>query len=396
MSDSVGFRVARWRDLAGLTQQELADRVGVTREYISLIENGRRPVTKRSLLIGLADSLGVPVTDLLGEVDAPQSSDDLAIHRAAAAVRIALDDELEPVDVHPEQVDSDADALIRARMACDYAALAELLPRTITNARVMIATGADEARRVARTAMVRACVFGAYAMKTATQFDLATRLAERAQDTAQRLGEPAYGAAAHMALAQTAMAVGIRRRALRYAVDGAGLVQDQVDIAARTWYGQLHLQAALTSASLGMAAEAAEHLDLAEAAAHEVDGHGTAWHLEFTVDNVAIWRMGVALENGEPERAPELTRHVSSDAIRTPQRRARLHMDRGRGHYAAGNSEAAVRSFHAAFDTAPPEVRRRGTVREIVSQMVRDSRGSGDAALSSLAAKLKIDPAAAA
>jgi tetratricopeptide (TPR) repeat protein len=280
-------------------------------------------------------------------------------------------------------------------MACDYAALAELLPRTISAARQLADSGSAEARRVAGTALVRACVFGAYAMKTATEWDLATRLAERAQYTAERLGDPVYGAAAHMALAQTAMAVGIRRRALRYAVDGAGLVDGQTDVAAWAWYGQLHLQAALTSASLGLADEAVEHLDLADAAAQEVDGQGTAWHLEFTTDNIAIWRMGVALENGEPERAPELTRHVNPDAIRTPQRRARLHMDRGRGHYAAGNVEAAVRSFHAAFDTAPPEVRRRGTVREIVSQMVRDSRGAGDSALSSLATKLHIDPVAA-
>jgi len=35
------YRAARWRDTAGMTQQQLADRVGKTRAYISLIENGR-------------------------------------------------------------------------------------------------------------------------------------------------------------------------------------------------------------------------------------------------------------------------------------------------------------------------------------------------------------------
>lgn len=390
-TDYIGLRVARWRDLAGMTQQELADRVGKTREYISLIENGRRAVTKRSLLIDLAGALGVPVTDLLAEPDLPQTGDDLVIHRAVAAVRIALDDDDESEPVHPDALDRDADDLIRSRMACDYPAIARLLPLVVRQARrAIVASRSDEARRVARTALVRGCVFGAYAMKTATHFDLATRLAERAHATAVELGEPEYGAAAHMALAQTAMATGIRRRALTYAVDGAELVRGLDDDAARMWYGELQLQAALCSASLGRADDAEAHLAEADAAARTVVGN--PWHLEFTVDNVAIWRMGVALENGQPERAPEYTRHINPDTIRTPQRRARLHMDRGRGHYAAGNTAAAVRSFHAAHDTAPPEVQRRGSVREIVSQMVRDARGSGDSELQALAVKLHIDP----
>ncbi len=53
----------RWRFARGMTQQELANRAGVTRHTIMNIEHGR---TQPSLLLAyrLADILGVLVTDL--------------------------------------------------------------------------------------------------------------------------------------------------------------------------------------------------------------------------------------------------------------------------------------------------------------------------------------------
>lgn len=44
-SEWIGFRVACWRDVAGMTQQELADRVQISREHLSRIENGHKAVT---------------------------------------------------------------------------------------------------------------------------------------------------------------------------------------------------------------------------------------------------------------------------------------------------------------------------------------------------------------
>lgn len=90
-TDFMGLRVARWRDIGGLTQQQLADAVGVTREYISMIENGHRPVTKRSLLISLAQALGVSITDLTGQPYEPVSQEDLLIYSISSGVRTALD-----------------------------------------------------------------------------------------------------------------------------------------------------------------------------------------------------------------------------------------------------------------------------------------------------------------
>lgn len=396
-SDYVGLRVARWRDIAGMTQQDLADAIDKSREYVSMIENGHRAVTKRSLLISLARALGVAVSDLIGEPMEPVDRSDLAIHNAVAAVRIALDGdgELAPAS-NPGALDFDADRLIRARLACNYVLIAELLPKVIAASRHALASGrSGHARNVGLSALVRACVYGAYTLKTAGYIDLATRLAERARASADQLGDQVHIAAAHMATAQTAMATGVRRRALDAALAGAEVVAALPDSDARAWHGKLMVQAALSAASLGRHDAAAGYLDIADRAAAEVVGD--PWHMDFSTADVAIWRMGVALENGEAERAPVYARQVDVSRVRTPQRLVRYHIDRGRGLFAIDDTAGAVRAFHAAHDVSPPEVRRRGAVLEIVGQMVRDSRGRGGSdELKSLAQKIGIDPFASA
>jgi transcriptional regulator with XRE-family HTH domain len=47
-----------------LTQAEIADRLGITQQYLSLIETGRKNVTLRTM-IALADVLGADLSAML-------------------------------------------------------------------------------------------------------------------------------------------------------------------------------------------------------------------------------------------------------------------------------------------------------------------------------------------
>ncbi len=61
----IGARVRTARDVRALTQQELADKVGIAPQQLSRIENGHmrpRPQTIRRL----AEALGVPVEQITG------------------------------------------------------------------------------------------------------------------------------------------------------------------------------------------------------------------------------------------------------------------------------------------------------------------------------------------
>ncbi|WP_433460677.1 helix-turn-helix domain-containing protein [Micromonospora sp. CA-248212] len=389
-TDYIGLRVARWRDIAGLTQEQLAERVGYSNAYISMIENGQRIVTKRSLLIALATALGVSVNDLTGQPERPRSRDDLAVYSAVPLLRGALDDDPDSADpVNVDQLTADVDRAMRARMMCDYPTLARILPGVLAESR-RLSDGGDP---TGLALFVRAAVCGALAIKPFGYVDLAARLSERAEHAARMLERPAELAAARFAAAQTALAsgtVGGQHRSLRTASAAAVEVGDSGGDDTTAWYGMLHLHAALSAASIGRVGDVATHLGEARAAAGRVASD--PWRMEFTPANVGVWQVGVAVENGEPERAPEHARHVDRSQLRTANRLVRLHIDAGRGHYAAGDHDRAVRQFLAADEVSAPELRSRTTVREIVAQLVRDARRGGSDELRDLAVRVGVDP----
>ena len=71
MSDTFGQRLARWREAAGLNQDELARRVGVTATYIGYLEReddptgiGDRMRPMIQVVDAIAEALGVPLAEV--------------------------------------------------------------------------------------------------------------------------------------------------------------------------------------------------------------------------------------------------------------------------------------------------------------------------------------------
>lgn len=62
-----GCEVRRRRSALGLTLEQLAERSGLTPNYIGTVENGRRDPSL-STVLALAEGLGVPAGELLGGV----------------------------------------------------------------------------------------------------------------------------------------------------------------------------------------------------------------------------------------------------------------------------------------------------------------------------------------
>ena len=153
-----------------------------------------------------------------------------------------------------------------ARMACDYPTLAALLGPLLVETQVH----ADGARSDERPLglLVQTCVVASLTLKPLGYFDLALRLAERAQVVARQLNDPVHIAAADFTRAQGQLAQGfgsLRSRSLALASQAADKLQGERSDDARTWYGMLRLHAAMSAATLGRADEAAAHFGEAAA-----------------------------------------------------------------------------------------------------------------------------------
>ncbi|ARE82880.1 HTH-type transcriptional regulator DdrOC [Roseovarius mucosus] len=64
MRELVGRNFARLRNQKGLTQEQVAERSGISQQYLSGLENGRRNPTVITLH-DLAEALGVKPVDLI-------------------------------------------------------------------------------------------------------------------------------------------------------------------------------------------------------------------------------------------------------------------------------------------------------------------------------------------
>jgi transcriptional regulator with XRE-family HTH domain len=70
----IGQRVRKLRKERGWSQPELAERAGLTERTITNYETDARTRPPLATVQALADALGVPITDLLGEPEGAAAS----------------------------------------------------------------------------------------------------------------------------------------------------------------------------------------------------------------------------------------------------------------------------------------------------------------------------------
>ncbi|MDH6110643.1 transcriptional regulator with XRE-family HTH domain [Kitasatospora sp. MAP12-15] len=75
-NEHLGDRLSRLRRLAGLTQEGLAEKSGVSADVVKKLEQKRKHSARLPTLHALAKGLGVELTSLLGDPPAVPSTGD--------------------------------------------------------------------------------------------------------------------------------------------------------------------------------------------------------------------------------------------------------------------------------------------------------------------------------
>ncbi|MDE1668840.1 helix-turn-helix domain-containing protein [Nocardia gipuzkoensis] len=398
----VGRQVRAIRARRGISQQVLADRVGVSRGAIAKYENGERPVDSRRTLYALAKALGVRVTDLTGHPLEQVDPSAAAFHACIADIETALwmaghaDHASEPRPLG--ELAEAARQVGRTRLACDFVALGPMLAPLITES-YRHTYAVSEVERVKAWNVLASVAFDtAIALRVRGYGSLAWTAAQAIEKAAENTGDTAGLAAAAFARSQVLLS---RPGSVTAALSCAESTADKLQSSAASrgeleTYGMLHLQSALTGAALGKETDGhfAEAAEVADRLADAEPGTSMMRNPTFGPENVMLWRMSAAMERREPGRVLELAPLLDSDALKAPSRRAQYFVEIGRAHALQRNYRESLHALLRAEHVGPQHVRGMSHVRELVGHMMRSAKReltTGD--LGRLAQRVGVVPA---
>jgi transcriptional regulator with XRE-family HTH domain len=397
---TIGARLRILRRWRGMTQVEVAGLAGLSKSFVSMIENGQRPLDRRSHVAAVAAALRVSETDLVGgphlSADRLQSDP----HMAIPPLRVALQtntltasavDRARPLPELQGLVFGRVEPL---RRVCDYVRVGQLLPDALDELHWHAAQPADEAsRRLALETLVEACVIAAAVTKELGYLDLAYLAALRAREAAEVLGDPVQKGKADFMWLLTLPRAGSWDRSLAAAEQSAGALEPHArDPLGLQVLGMITLTAALSAAAALRADRAASWLDEAACVAARVPDEPTRTWQSFSPVNVSIWRVTVGVERGEAgTRMLELARDVNLSLFEPrASRRASFLVDVGRGLAREQRTQPeAVRWLRKAEDIAPQRVRNSAPARETVAYLLdRATAAAGGRELRGMAARM--------
>lgn len=402
--ERTGTRLRRLRRSQGVSQGQLAGLSGLSKSFISMVETGQRSLDRRSDIARIAAALRISETDVVGGPHLTADRDQTEPHYGIPALRVALTtaslavpavDRARPLAELARMIGEQAEPM---RRNCDYTGLGAILPAVLDELHWHAASRAGEAaQRDALTALTDACVCATFLAKGLTYPDLAHLAALRAREAAALLEDPVAQGKAEFAVLNTLPRAGAGDRSLAAAQRAATALEPRAsDREGLSVLGMLTLHAALSAAVLQRGSQAAGWLEAASQIATRVpDDPGRNWQ-SFSMANVAIWRVGIAVERGEsggPVRSLAHAVPVRQFGAHSA-RRADLLIDTGRGLARDARTwREAVRALRQAEEAAPQRVRNSPAAREAVGHLLDRARATASGAeLRGLAARLGLDP----
>jgi transcriptional regulator with XRE-family HTH domain len=372
----------------------------MSHSYLSLIETGRRPVTKRSTLEALANALRVSPSDLTSkpwerandQTDAQANLVDIAA--ALDAYELGEDPE-EPTREWPA-VAADVRQLVeQIHYQADYTRQAVLAPKLLGELHALYVRDPDHRREIllALVEVYKAVVLPIKYLDGSVALSLLA--AKASQMCAEELGSPEWRGIADCTRCLAAGSLNRPqqyRRAVRTAEELSPRLDDTDVVQV---YGMSHLWAALAAAAQSDRDTATTHLNEASAVAERLDGEvGMFAHQSFGRANVGIWRVAIGLELGDGASVTKVARDVHVEAIPSQSRRASFYSDVGRALLTETTTrEKGLALLLRAEKLAPQKVHNDVFVREAVGGALRFARrDAGGRELRGLAYRVGLAP----
>jgi transcriptional regulator with XRE-family HTH domain len=403
----IGRRVAYWRGRRKMSQQVFADRLGKSKSWVDKVERGVRRLDKFSVVYEIADVLQVDVQLLLGK-DAERRPGNLNCidQLEVEEIRAALEryDQISPFFTGPPEPPS-LDELRKAVghawltfQHAKYGVLARTLPRLLREAQAADSAcashscGHDAAHLLGQVYQISSST-----LRKLGEHELAWLAADRSVSVSQRSGDHLLAATASYRVGSALLALGRARPALEVNVNIANRLAPGSEGTASTperlsVYGMLLLNGAMAAARIGDGATVRDLIRGADDAATALGGDQNHYWTSFGPTNVQLHRAAAAVELGEGRLAVETHEHLDQRGFTAllPERRAHHYIDLARGLAQVGDVERASEMLLEGDRLAPSEIRCRPIAHEVLSDVLRRTRGTPSAPVAELAGNMGV------
>ncbi|MEU0272287.1 helix-turn-helix transcriptional regulator [Streptomyces sp. NPDC006307] len=406
--EHIGTRVRIARNMAGLTQVELADFLGRSESWVANVENGRQPLDRYSLISAIAERCDVDVVWLLIQPYRLQRSGGSLAHSHIPALRASLRRSGLILSRHPGltpqggPVDlvamaEQARKANAARQAANLPQVATLLPPLVEDLNTAVLTFSGPALEEALRLLADAARTARMCLNQLGYPDLAWSAAEVAAGAATALDDPVVkaavawdrcGALLHQAsLRETIAVADAALRDLEPLATGRG--RDKVAVSLR---GALHLRCSIAHARGGQKDDAWARID---AALEDADLLGPDWydlerHTVFGRGTVAVHAAEAGVEVDQPDAGLKKVPEVNINDVPSKERRTHFRIDEARALHRMGQSSSAVVKLREAAAAAPYYVYADPMSRALVSDLARVGVPSQAGALSGLIRNMEL------
>ncbi|MDM4720163.1 helix-turn-helix domain-containing protein [Micromonospora sp. WMMA1363] len=397
----IGRRVAYWRGRRKMSQQVFADRLGKSKSWVDKVERGVRRLDKFSVLYEIADILQVDVQLLLGKdperrTDALNCIDPVEVQEIRAALE-RYDSMSAYFDAapYPPPLADMRKAVTHAWLTYQYGRygmLTRALPKLLRDAQAADAGFGGETAREAAHLLGQVYQIASSVLRKLGECDLAWLAADRSMAVAQRADDPLLAGVATTRVCNALVAMGRPLPALELNVTIANRLApggaDATTSEGLSVYGMLLLQGAMAACRIGDCATVEDLLAGAEEAAGALGGDQNHYWTSFGPTNVLLHRAAAAVEMGDGGRAVEIhTQRIEEAAFNAllPERRAHHLLDISRGYAQVGDVANAGETLLRGDRLAPSEVRCRPIAHEVMSDILRRTRGTPPSPIAELA-----------